>query len=109
MVFLCHGNKIHGNDTSEDKFNKGKCKSSSRWKNCMQLYRLETKWLECMFAKKEDLWVIVDNKLDMNQQCALRRMKVKCIMGCVGESGSRLREVSLPLYCSNHYYNNFVS
>lgn len=73
----------------------------------MQINSLEARWLECSFAKKKkDLG---DNKRDLNQQHALTRKKVKYILGCIGESGSRLREVSLPLYCSNHYYSDSVS
>jgi len=52
------------------RFNKAKCwVLHLRHNNLMQSYRLGEEWLESCLAEK-DLELLVDNQLNMSQQCA---------------------------------------
>ena len=81
------------------KFCKAKCKVPQLGRgNPKHKYRLGRGCLESS-SEERDFGVSADERLNMNQQCAVATQKANCILSCIKRSmTSRLREVILPLY-----------
>jgi len=81
------------------KFNKSECQILHlEWSNARHKCKLGEEWLENSPVER-DLGVLVDSKLSMSQQCALRAERANPILGCIKPSViSCSKEMIIPLY-----------
>ncbi|PKU46967.1 hypothetical protein llap_2745 [Limosa lapponica baueri] len=79
-------------------FSKAKCRILHLGQgNPLYRYRLGDDRIES--SPEKDLRLLLDDKLDMSQQCVLAIQRIKHILGCIKRSvASKSREVILPLY-----------
>ena len=67
-------------------FNREKCKLLHLGnKHLMHKYKMGDTWLDSSICES-DLGVLVDNKLNMSQQCDMAAKKANATLGCIARS-----------------------
>ena len=84
------------------KFNKIKCKVLHLGRgNPQYQYRLKDEWIESS-PEEKDMRILVDDKLDMRQQCVLAAYNTNSIMGCIKKKhGQQVKGGDSPLLLSS--------
>ena len=83
------------------KFNKARCKVLHMGQgNPKCKYRLCREWIESS-PEEKDFGALVDEKLNITQQCALTAQNANRILGCIkNRVASRLMDMILALCCT---------
>ncbi|PKU45559.1 rna-directed dna polymerase from mobile element jockey- hypothetical protein [Limosa lapponica baueri] len=91
------------------KFNKDKCKVLGLVKyNAGMQHRLGSTWLGSSSIER-DLWVLVDNKLNISEQCAAAAKKANRMLGCINKGITAFFEAKKSLFHSTQRWSGHTT